>query len=278
MDTAPSCWQRNIVSAGKKSKSESEAAVSFFNPMKSIFKVALATIALAGTSGAAHADLNYNGEVGLPINPTAQIPSTTGGFRLQGNYYDLGGADLYSIGGAARASKTSPIEVNGAVNYLDGGGNDVRFSIGAKYLFTRETDPAGVRIAAGAGYSQYSDLKNARAYVVASKSFGNPVEGKASITGHLGARYDNYDGTGSSSNKFSGFAGVEVPVTSKGDFQVVGEIGSKVADGGKFPYSAGIRYRANQQPFGATVGVQRLGISGNNDPKIFVQLGYTFGG
>lgn len=244
--------------------------------MKNIFKVALATIAIAGTSGAAHADLNYNGEVGLPINPTAQVPSTTGGFRLQGNYYDLGGADLYSIGGAVRLSNTSPIEINGAVNYLDGGGSDVRFSIGAKYLISKETDPAGVRIAAGAGYSQLSDLKNTRAYLVASKSFGNVIEGRTPITGHLGVRYDHYD-FGGNSDKVSVFAGAEVPVTRKGDFQVIGEIGSKVADGSSFPYSAGVRYRPSQQPFGATVGIQRLGITGNSG-RVFVQLGYTFGG
>jgi len=249
----------------------------FFNAMKNTFKVALATLAIAGMSSAAHADLNYNGEVGLPINPTAQIPQSTGGFRLQGNYYDLGGAEVYSLGGAVRASRTSPIEINGAVNYVDGGGDDVRFSVGAKYLFSRETDPAGVRLAAGVGYSELSGLKNARAYVVGSKSFGNPVEGKASITGHLGLRYDHFDQL-NDSDKASIFAGVEVPVTSTGDFQVIGEVGTKVIDGGKIPYSAGIRYRANQQPFGATIGVQRLGFANNNDARLFVQLGYTFGG
>jgi len=244
--------------------------------MKNTFKVALATLAIAGMSGAAHADLNYNGEVGLPINPTAQVPSTTGGFRLQGNYYDLGGADLYSLGGAVRASKTAPIEINGAVNYVDGGGDDVRFSVGAKYLFSRESDPAGVRLAVGAGYSELSSLKNTRAYAVASKSFGNPVDGRVSATGHLGVRYDHYNV--GDSDKASVFVGAEVPVTPKGDIQILGEAGTKVIDGGDFPYSLGLRYRASQQPFGATIGVQRLGITGNNNARLFVQLGYTFGG
>ena len=252
--------------------------------MKSIFKVALATIALAGTSGAAHADLNYNGEVGLPLNPTAQVPSTTGGFRLQGNYYDLGNSSrIYSVGGAARVSATSPIEVNGAVNYLDANSGDIGFSVGAKYLFSRESDPVGVRLAAGVGYSQLrndaADLKNARAYLVATKSFGNVVEGRANITGHLGIRYDHYDasGGGGNSSKASVYAGAEVPVTRDGSFQVLGEIGTKFIDGGDFPYSVGVRYRPVQGPFGATVGVQRIGFA-NNDPKLFVQLGYTFGG
>ncbi|BCM90869.1 hypothetical protein IAD21_02731 [Abditibacteriota bacterium] len=250
--------------------------------MKNIFKVALATLAIAGMSGAAHADLNYNGEVGLPLNPTAQIPQE-GGFRLQGNYYDLGSSSrLYSVGGAIRASKTAPIEVNGAVNYVDGnaGNNDVRFSVGAKYLFSRETEPAGVRLAAGVGYSEYSlstdHLKNARAYLVGSKSFGNPVEGKTSITGHLGLRYDHFEFGGGDSDKASVFAGVEIPVTPTGEIQLLGEVGSEVADGGNVPYSVGIRYRPMQKPFGATIGVQRVGIA-NDDPKLFVQIGYTFG-
>ncbi len=248
--------------------------------MKNTFKVALATLVLAGMSGAAHADLNYNGEVGLPLNPTAQIPQE-GGFRLQGNYYDLGNSvNFYSVGGAIRASKTAPIEINGAVNYVDGGGsNDVRFSVGAKYLFSKESDKAGVRLAAGAGYSEYSisgtALKNTRAYLVASKSFGNPVEGRSSITGHLGVRYDHYE-FGGNSDKGSVYAGVEIPVTPTGEVQLLGEVGSKVADGGDVPYSVGLRYRPAQKPFGATVGIQRAGIT-SNDPKVFVQLGYTFG-
>jgi len=252
--------------------------------MKNTFKVALATLAIAGMSGAAHADLNVNGEVGLPINPTAQIPQQDG-FRLQGNYYDLGSSNrLYSLGGAIRASKTAPIEINGAVNYLDINGGGVGFSAGAKYLFSRETDPAGVRLAAGIGYSQYdlgSTLKNARAYLVGSKSFGNPVDGsKPSIIGHLGIRYDHYELSGSNdSNKASVFAGVEVPLSGTGEFQAIGEVGSKTVDGGDVPYSVGLRYRPVQKPFGATIGIQRGAAfgAGNNDPKLFVQLGYTFG-
>ncbi len=241
--------------------------------MKNIFKVALATLAIAGMSGAAKADLNFNGEVGLPINPTAQIPQA-GGFRLQGNYYDLGGADLYSVGGAIRASRTSPLEINGAVNYVDGGGDDVRFSVGAKYLFSRESDGAGVRLAAGVGYSELSNLKNTRGYVVASKSLSNPVEGRVSATGHLGLRYDHYNG--GAGGRASVFVGAEVPVTRTGDLQVIGEFGTKVVDGGNSPYSLGLRYRAAQQPFGATIGIQRLGFTSDNS-RLFVQLGYTFG-
>lgn len=250
--------------------------------MKRIWNVALATLALAGTSGIAHADLNENGEVGLPINPTAQVPQA-GGFRLQGNYYDLANkASLYSLGAAVRVSDKAPIEVNGAVNYLDvrGGSSKTKFSVGAKYLFTRETDPLGVRVAAGVGYSEYSFIKNTRGYIVASKSFGNvvPGAGEASITGHLGVRYDRFSASGvPSSNKASVYVGAEVPLVRTGEFQALGEIGSKVAKGTSTPYSLGLRYRPTQQPFGATIGIQRLGFLTNRS-RVFAQIGYTFGG
>lgn len=246
--------------------------------MNTLFKVALATIVMAGMSGVARADLNFNGEVGLPINPTAQIPEA-GGARVQGNYYDLGsGSDFYSIAGAVRASRTSPIEINGAINYVDAtGDSDTGFSIGAKYLFTREA-VSGVRVAAGAGYTNFSQVDNLRAYVVASKSFGKVVDGRANTVGHLGLRYDNFDTSSvlGDSDKVSVFAGAEVPVTRDGALQVVGEIGSRTLDGGDSPYSLSLRYRPIQRPFGASIGVQRLGFASDN-ARLFVQVGYTFG-
>ncbi len=65
-------------------------------------------------------------------------------------------------------------------------------------------------------------------------------------------------------------------MTRTGDVQVIGEIGTKVVDEGGSPYSLGLRYRAAQQPFGATIGIQRLGFASNNS-RIFAQIGYTFG-
>ncbi len=266
-----------------KENGRAKADARGFLTMKTIFKVALATLTIAGTSGLAHADLNYNGEVGLPINPTAQVPQQ-GGVRLQGNYYDLGSStNFYSVGVAVRPSAKAPFEINGAVNYLDANGvssgSKTRFSVGAKYLFTRETDKLGVRLAAGVGYSEVTTLQNTRGYLVASKSFGNATnETNPSIIGHLGVRYDHYQvkGFSGSTNRASVFAGAEVPLTRTGEVQAVGEFGTKTIKGGSAPYSLGLRYRAAEQPFGATVGIQRSGFAGN-DGRIFVQVGYTFG-
>jgi len=257
--------------------------------MKTIWNVALATIALAGMSGAAKADLNQVGEVGLPLNPTAQLPQA-GGFRIQGNYYDQGrilGDPLknYSIGAAIRAGQTLPLEISGNVNRSQGRASNKKtdFGVGAKYLFSRENDAIGIRTAAGIGYDQTDggfiagNLKNYHAYLVASKSLGDLTQGRVPITGHLGLRYDRYQASGAKSNTASIYAGAEVPITSTGTFQALGEIGTKVVKGGGSPYSAGIRFRPKQQPFGATVGIQRQGIF-DSKSRIFVQIGYTFGG
>ena len=59
------------------------------------------------------------------------------------------------------------------------------------------------------------------------------TDGRTPITGHLGVRYDNFDAFGGSADKFSVFAGAEVPITQTGDISAVGEVGTKIADGGK---------------------------------------------
>lgn len=250
--------------------------------MNKFSPVALATIALAGMSGAAHADLNAQGEVGLPLNPTAQIPQA-GGFRIQGNYYDQArvlGDPLreYSLSAAIRAGQTLPLEISANINRSDGlaSNKDTKFGFGAKYLFSRENSPVGFRTAAGVGYNEFDILKNYHAYVVASKYFGTITGERVPITGHLGLRYDRYEALGVKSDKASIYAGAEVPLTRTGEFQVLGEIQSKVASGGSAPYSIGVRYRPAQRPFGATVGLQRQGVL-DSKGRLFVQLGYTFG-
>lgn len=236
---------------------------------KSITQVALATAALAALAGSAHADLNFNGAVGLPLNPTAQIPAT-GGARIQGNYYDLAsGAEYYGLFGAVRVGEK--IEINGGVNKLESYKSG--FALGAKYLISREGDPAGVRLAVGAGYNQ-AFLKNTNAYVVASKYLGAADAGRVPITGHLGVRYDNFDAFGGSSDKFSVFAGAEVPISQGSGFAGVAEVGTKIVDGGKTPYSISLRYRPEAKPFGASVGLTQVGLGG--DSRFFAQLGYTF--
>lgn len=242
--------------------------------MNNSFKVALATLALVGASSAARADLTISGAVGLPLNPTAQIPQE-GGARIQGNYFRLGsGASDYGIVAATRIG--DGLEVNGGVTRLSGAGGGLSRTgpaIGVKYLFSRETDPVGVRFAVGAGYDR-ALLKQTYLYAVATKYLGAVTGEKIPISAHLGVRYDRFSAFGANSNKASIYAGAEVPIVANGTFQAVGEIQSKNVDGGSTPYSAAVRYRPKGQPFGASIGVARQGIGSSG---LFAQVGYSFG-
>lgn len=247
--------------------------------MKNTLKAALALFALVGVAGSAKADLTQSGAVGLPLNPTAQIPGEDG-IRLQANYFDqgdVGGVDFKNYGLFAATRVGERIEINGGINKLDTS-PDINnldrtgFAIGAKYLITRESDPAGVRLAVGAGYDR-GNYKNTNVYGVATKYLGEISGDRVPITGHLGVRYDDFDSINSS--KVSVFAGVEIPITRTGEFQFVGEVGSDNVDNGDVPYSAALRYRPKGQPFGATIGIARQGVTTDNG--LFVQLGYTFG-
>lgn len=248
--------------------------------------VALGT--LSGAVGTARADLTLNGAVGLPLNPTAQIP-LPGGVRVQGDYFDLGNnafGDFRFYGLHAAGRVGSRLEINGGIERIDGPRlfsddfDRTGLAIGAKYLFTRETDPVGVRLAAGVGYSR-ALLRNVHAYVVGTKSLGNLTEGRTPITGHLGVRYDRFRSSINTfagtvdvrSNKASVYGGLEVPFTRTGDFAFVGELQSKNVDGGRAPYSASVRYRRAGKGLSASVGVQR---QGGVDNGLFVQLGYSF--
>ncbi|PQV62839.1 hypothetical protein B1R32_12012 [Abditibacterium utsteinense] len=241
--------------------------------MKNCFKVALAALALTGFGSAARADLTIGGAVGLPLNPTAQIPQQGGGTRVQGNYFKLGNnINNYGIVAATRVG--DKLEVNGGYDRVSGNGDSTNgIAIGAKYLFSRETDPVGVRFAVGGGYNR-ALARQTYAYGVATKYLGEVTGEKVPISAHLGLRYDRFSEI--DSNKVSVFAGVEVPVTQTGDIQVVGEIQSKNAEGGTTPYSASVRYRPKGQPFGASLGYARQGLTSNGG--VFAQIGYTFGG
>lgn len=240
--------------------------------MKNCFAVALATLALAGLSGAARADLTLSGAVGLPLNPTAQIPQEEGA-RIQGNYFSQGDdVNNYSIVGATRVGGT--LELNGGITRLDADTFErTGPAIGVKYLFSRESDPTGVRLAVGAGYDR-ALLNQTYLYAVGTKYLGAVTGERIPISAHLGIRYDRFDAGGVDSNKASVYAGAEVPITRDGGFQAVGEIQSKNADGGSTPYSAAIRYRPKGQPFGASIGVARQGLAGSG---FFAQIGYSFG-
>jgi hypothetical protein len=284
-----------------------------------------------------HNGLTINGAVGNPLFPTAQIP-VQGSWRVQGNYYDMGSlgnvkndssfdenfGDLsfYGLHAAGRPWKT-PLEVSIGVEKLRARGRNIYnaggftdnteftdldkagIAVGAKYLFTRNTDPLSLRIAGGAGFSQ-ALLKNAHAYLVGTKSFKT---GRRMVTTHLGVRYDRFkfqgninesDGTtrldipfGDTSGKVSLYGGVEVPLDRRGQWNFVGEAGTRNSEfdfnffpnlngkgyensrgqlAGKFPYSLSVRYA--RQGWAASAGVMRQGLA--NDSGFFAQLGKTF--
>lgn len=242
--------------------------------MNKTFKAALAAVVALSATQVAKADLTMQGAVGLPLNPTAQIPNE-GGVRLQGNYFDGDGLKYFGLFAAGRVSDN--IEISGGINKLDAPAgaliDKTGVSIGAKYLITRESDPAGVRFAVGAGYD-HALIKNIHVYGVATKAFGNAAD-RAPITGHLGLRWDRFDfPVAGSDSKVSVYAGAEVPLSKTGDFSVIGEVQSKNIDGGNAPYSISGRFRPQGKPFGITAGYQRQGIV--SDGNFFVQLGWTF--
>lgn len=218
---------------------------------------------------ASHNGLNLTGAVGMPLNPTANIPNR-GSYRVQADYFDLGNIDAKNnfgsnfdrdqkIGDArfygihAATGIGSRFEISGGVDALRlrgeqnvGDDNDsfsfddndgTGFSVGAKYQAYHSADGTTL-VAVGAGYSK-SLFRNTNAYVVGTKAFG---VGNRSITGHLGVRYDRfslkgldqYDGDQVSfeddSSKVSVFAGTEVPLDRNGRFAFVGEIGSRNAE------------------------------------------------
>lgn len=263
--------------------------------LNTLCKATFAVALLAGTSGAARADLTISGAVGLPLNPTAQIPQR-GGPRVQANFTDLGsgrgitgGGDL-NIGGIYAAGRVgNRLEINGGLERLDGDRflnplDETNIAIGAKYLLTRQTEGAGqalggTRVAAGVGYSR-ALLRNTYGYVVASKDFSAlSGAGRPNGVGHLGLRYDDFSASGilpgRGQGKASVYGGVEVPIDARGRLTAVGELQSKNASFGtsEFPYSASVRYRT-PRGFSASLGVLREGITGNAGP--FAQIGKTF--
>lgn len=260
----------------------------------------------------AHNGLNINGAVGLPLNPTADIPGT-GAVRVQANYFDgprlsVPGGEVdskyYGIFAAGRTGDT-PLEISGGLAKFDvnsdlgfgGGVDDIvedtldksGIVIGAKYqLRGSGEDGRGVRIAVGAGYNR-ALVKNVHAYLVASKAFG---VGRRNINAHAGIRYDRfkYDagfaGFDASSSKVSAFVGAEVPLDRRGNFTLVGEYGTRTADEDDFfaaaPYSLSLRYQ-NGKGFAVNGGIARIGVLGKgggfvdaDGSRFFISAGQTF--
>ena len=210
------------------------------------FKSTISRVVIAGaglmlSAGAARADLTINGAVGLPLNPTAQIPER-GSVRVQANFVDLGsgrgalGGDL-NLGGIYAAGRAGDrLEISGGLERVNGDAflnplDETNVALGVKYLITRQSEApgralGGTSVAVGAGYSR-ALLRNTHAYVVASRSMGAlRASGRANGAAHLGLRYDDFDARGilpgRSAGKASVFGGVEVPMDAQGRFTAVG--------------------------------------------------------
>ena len=214
-----------------------------------------------------HNGLSLSGAVGMPLNPTANIPNRDS-YRVQADYFDLGDINVENdfdgfdsdqkIGEAkfygvhAATSLGSRFELSGGIDALRlrgerdlGFDNDtfkfdeldgVGFSVGGKYQAYR-SDNGDTLVAVGAGYSK-SLFRNFNAYAVGTKAIGL---GNRNVTAHLGVRYDRFKIEGldeydsgqvsfeDDSSKVSVFAGAEVPLDRSGRFAFVGEIGTKNA-------------------------------------------------
>ena len=271
----------------------------------------VAGFALGARADLSSADLSLSGGVGLPLNPTAQLPPP-GSVPVQLNGYDLGtiggfgSFKYYGLHAARRVGERLEIGVGVAKtgDYFDAGGllgigpfgfsgevgqspalanlEKLGLALNAKYLLSRGEVPGKTRFAAGVGYNG-ALLGNAYAYLVAGKSLRVRRSG-APLSGHLGLRLDRFSlaafsGSGlGSSTKASLYGGVEVPLTRSGHLAFVGELQSQ-NNSFRFaqtPYSAALRYRPGGGAFSAGFGVQRQGVYTGYQGAL-LQLGYQFG-
>jgi hypothetical protein len=250
--------------------------------MKHTWKVAVAAAALVGTASIAKADLNLSGETGLILNPTAQIVQK-GHPQIQANYYDFSSEykdKIYGLYGAIQAA--DKLEISAGVDKFHSIDDYERsgFALGAKYQLLKQSDK-GFDLAVGAGYDGGLQ-RNYHVYAAATKAFGSNSN-RAPIEGTLGVRWDRFTLGGDSdhNSKTSVYAGVQVPVTRKGELSLIGEAQSKNIDedAAKIPYALGVRYHPVNQSFSVSAGIQRQGFDTpyENSAKLFVQVGYTFG-
>jgi hypothetical protein len=175
-------------------------------------------------------------------------------------------------------------ELSGGVSRLRVSGNGefdkltkTGIALGVKYLINPNAEADQTRFAVGAGYDR-ALLKNIHAYAVASHPF-RVKDDRAPILAHLGVRWDRFDledVDGPDSSKVSVFTGVELPITRKGDFSLIGELQSKNHEFGdaKMPYSLGLRYSPPSNPFNVSAGIQRQGLV--NDNGWYARIGYQF--
>jgi hypothetical protein len=261
--------------------------------MKHTWKAALAVAAVAmiGTAGAAKAAVTLDGQTGLFINPTAEVVKQGNG-ELQGNYQHTSsfyGDSLknYGIGGAYGVADKLELSANYA-HYSAFSESANEWRVGAKYQLFNQREK-GFDLAVGGNYANASgslvddgfngSLKHENLYVAATKGFGYS-ESRAPIKATLGLRWDHFSADGDSTSKASVYAGAEVPLSSDGQFSLIGEVGSKIADYASTPYAIGLRYHPKNSQFSVGAGFGRPSYI-SQDPgagtTLFAQVGYNFG-
>jgi hypothetical protein len=252
--------------------------------MQTMWKRALAVLLSLCIVQNARAELTLNGAVGLPLNPTARIPSPDN-MPVQGNFYELGKDFAYYGLFTALRVKNRPLEISGGIDRLDNHDNQAGISIGAKYLLSGQDDSSSTRLALGVGYS-HALGQNIHAYAVASKPVVRVGRNWSPVMAHLGLRYDRFEDVGGeiglrqkASDKASIYGGVEIPLTRRGTFMLTGEVQSKNHEfnspPAKTPYSASVSYRSSNKGFAAAAGIQRQGLTGES--RIMFTLTKFFG-
>ena len=257
--------------------------------MKHTWKAALAvaTVAMIGTAGAAKADLTLDGQTGLFANPTAEVLKK-GASEVQVNYNRLSaeGEHVSDIGAGFAFSPLDKLELSANTDRLSVEGEHLSTSrLGLKYQFINQADK-GFDVAAGVNYGSVYVLDQWTVYAAATKAF-NLSHNRAPVKGTLGVRWDRFSEYGYSESKASVYGGAEVPLTSDGKFSLVGELGSKIFDYGQSTYAIGLRYHPQASGFSIGAGYGRIassGIgsilaaeSGENFHNFFVQASYNFG-
>lgn len=254
--------------------------------MKHTWKAALAvaTVAVIGTAGAARADLTLDGQTGLFINPTAKV-ATKSSPEIQADYQRLSvdgyHFNTYGIGGAIGLADKFELSANYNRSSIEGEHGDT-WRIGGKYQILQQADK-GFDLAVGGNYEKIdffgeSDLTHYNAYVAGTKAFSTSTT-RAPIEGTLGLRWDRFSDSGFSTSRASVYAGANVPLSSDGKFSLVGEFGTKIIDGGDNPYSIGLRYHPKGSGFSVGAGFGRPSLLNDEVDKssIFAQVGYQFG-
>lgn len=257
--------------------------------MKHTWKAALAvaTVAMIGTAGAAKADLTLDGQTGLFANPTAEVLKK-GTSEVQVSYDRLSanGGHVSDVNAGFAFSPLDKLELSANTDRLSVGGEHISSSrLGLKYQFINQADK-GYDVAAGLNYGSVFIYDQWTLYAAATKAF-NLSHNRAPVKGTLGVRWDRFSAYSQSESKASVYGGVEVPLTSDGKFSLIGELGSKVFDYGQSTYAIGLRYHPQSSGFSLGAGYGRIansGInallvsgSGENFHNFFVQASYNFG-